>query len=138
MRIVIDVDVVLVNMDEQTAYCSDGVTRGRLRMGSGRSPEALAAAELRALGYVEGGNLAIEYRWSEGNLARLPGLARELVQDGVEIILAGGSTGAQAARDATSLIPIIAAGAGDLVELPAQLQQVDPAQPLLEAERRLA
>jgi ABC-type uncharacterized transport system substrate-binding protein len=72
---------------------------------------------LRALGYIEGGNVTIEYRWAEGNLARLPELARQLVQQQVEIILAGGSTGAQAAKNATSVIPIIAAGTGDLVEL---------------------
>jgi putative ABC transport system substrate-binding protein len=50
-------------------------------------------------------------------LARLPELASQLVQQQVEIILAGGSTGAQAAKNATSVIPIIAAGTGDLVEL---------------------
>jgi putative tryptophan/tyrosine transport system substrate-binding protein len=72
---------------------------------------------LRALGYIEGGNVTIEYRWAEGNLARLPELASQLVQEQVEIILAGGSTGAQAAKNATSVIPIIAAGTGDLVEL---------------------
>src|SRR6266511_3472799 len=62
---------------------------------------------LRALGYIEGGNFTIEYRWAEGNLTRLPELANQLVQQQVEIILAGGSTGAQAAKDATSVIPII-------------------------------
>jgi ABC-type uncharacterized transport system substrate-binding protein len=72
---------------------------------------------LRALGYIEGGNVTIEYRWAEGNLGRLPELANQLVQQQVEIILAGGSTGAQAAKNATSVIPIVAAGTGDLVEL---------------------
>jgi putative ABC transport system substrate-binding protein len=72
---------------------------------------------LRSLGYFEGKNVTIEYRWAEGNLDRLPELARQLVQQQVEVILAGGSTGAQAAKDATSVIPIIAAGTGDLVEL---------------------
>src|SRR5262245_22991061 len=51
---------------------------------------------LRSLGYIEGGNVSIEYRWAEGNLGRLPELANQLVQQQVEIILAGGSTGAQA------------------------------------------
>ena len=41
---------------------------------------------LRALGYIEGGNVTIEYRWAEGNLARLPELANQLVQQQVEII----------------------------------------------------
>ena len=72
---------------------------------------------LKALGYVEGQNISIEYRWAEGNTARLPGLANELVHEKVDIILAGGTVVAEAAKHATSLIPIIAAGVADLVEL---------------------
>jgi putative ABC transport system substrate-binding protein len=72
---------------------------------------------LRELGYVEGRNVTIEYRWAEGNPARLPELANQLVQQRVDIILAGGSIGARAAKDATSVVPIVTAGAGDLVEL---------------------
>ena len=72
---------------------------------------------LRTLGYIEGGNLTIEYRWAEGNLGRLSELARQLVQRQVDVVLAGGSTGAQAAKVATSVIPIVAAGTGDLLEL---------------------
>ena len=72
---------------------------------------------LKASGYVEGQNISIEYRWSEGNVARLPKLANELVEQKVDVILAGGSLGAEAAKHATSQIPIVAAGVGDLVEL---------------------
>jgi putative ABC transport system substrate-binding protein len=72
---------------------------------------------LKALNYIEGQNIVIEYRWAEGNVGRLPGLANELVQQKVDIILAGGALGAEAAKHATSVIPIIAAGVGDLVEL---------------------
>jgi putative ABC transport system substrate-binding protein len=72
---------------------------------------------LRGLNYVEGRNIAIEYRWAQGNVSKLPALANELVQQKVEIILAGGSLGAQAAKDATQVIPIVAAGISDLVEL---------------------
>jgi putative tryptophan/tyrosine transport system substrate-binding protein len=54
---------------------------------------------------------------AEGNVARLPELANDLVQQKVDIILAGGSVGAEAAKRATSSIPIVAAGVGDLVEL---------------------
>jgi putative ABC transport system substrate-binding protein len=71
---------------------------------------------LRALNYIEGKSIAIEYRWAEGVVGRLPELARDLVREKVDIILAGGTIGAQAARDATQTIPIVAAGAGDLVE----------------------
>jgi putative ABC transport system substrate-binding protein len=70
---------------------------------------------LRALGYVEGRNVTIEYKWAEGDPARLPNLADELVRQNVDVIVAGGSIGAQAAKNATSLIPIVAAGTGDLV-----------------------
>jgi putative ABC transport system substrate-binding protein len=72
---------------------------------------------LRALNYVEGQNINIEYRWAEGNLAKLPELAKELVDLKVDIILAGGSSGAEAAMHATSVIPIVSAGATDLVQL---------------------
>jgi putative ABC transport system substrate-binding protein len=72
---------------------------------------------LKALGHVEGQNVSIEYRWAEGNAAWLPELAKDLVHQKVDIILAGGSVGAEAAKHATSLIPIVAAGTGDLVEL---------------------
>jgi putative ABC transport system substrate-binding protein len=72
---------------------------------------------LRALGYVEGRNVTIEYKWAEGDPARLPNLADELVRQNVDVIVAGGSIGAQAAKNATSLIPIVAAGTADLVEL---------------------
>jgi putative ABC transport system substrate-binding protein len=72
---------------------------------------------LKALNYTEGQNIRIEYRWAEGNVARLPELANELVQQKVNVIIAGGALGAEAAKHATSVIPIIAVGVGDLAEL---------------------
>jgi putative ABC transport system substrate-binding protein len=72
---------------------------------------------LTKAGYLEGQNIKIEYRWAEGNVGRLPELARDLVHQQVDVILAGGSVGAEAAKRATSTIPIVAAGIGDLVEL---------------------
>ena len=72
---------------------------------------------MKAIGYIEGQNVEIEKRWAEGNVTRLPELAYELVEQKVDVILAGGSVGAEAAKRATSLIPIVAAGVGDLVEL---------------------
>jgi putative ABC transport system substrate-binding protein len=72
---------------------------------------------LKALNYIEGQNIIIEYRWAEGNVARLPKLANELVQQKVDVIVAGGALGAEAAKRATSVIPIVAAGVGDLAEL---------------------
>ena len=68
---------------------------------------------LRDLGYVEGKSIVIEYRWAEGKLDRLPGLAAELVRLNVDVIVAGGSTSTGAARKATSTIPIVMAQVND-------------------------
>src|SRR5262245_15563969 len=70
---------------------------------------------LRALGWVEGQNLAIEFRQAEGRLDRLPALAAELVQLPVDVIFATGSEAFYAAKDATTTIPIVFQGLGDLV-----------------------
>ncbi len=72
---------------------------------------------LHNLGYTEGQNITIEYRWAEGNLERLPGLLFDLVQQKVDVILAGGTPVAVAAKNATRLIPIVMAGVGDPAEL---------------------
>ena len=67
---------------------------------------------LRELGYIEGQNIAIEYRYAEGKLDRYPELAAELVRLKVDIILVtGGSAMVRAARNATKTIPIVMAGA---------------------------
>jgi putative ABC transport system substrate-binding protein len=71
---------------------------------------------LRQLGYEEGNNIVIESRYAEGNLDRLPELARELVEQKPDVIVVGGTRVAVATKRATSTIPIVVAGAGDLVE----------------------
>jgi len=71
---------------------------------------------MRELGYVEGRDVVIEARWAEGDIAKLPGLAKELTQMEVDIIVAGGTFAVQAAKAATSVIPIVAAGVADLAE----------------------
>jgi putative ABC transport system substrate-binding protein len=70
---------------------------------------------LRELGYVEGKNILIEYRWAEGKDDRYVPLAAELVSLGVDAIVTQGTQATLAAKQATSTIPIIVGGAGDLV-----------------------
>ena len=70
---------------------------------------------LRELGYVEGRNLVLEYRWAERKLDRLPALATELVGLKVDIIVTHGSPGSRAAQQATTTIPIVIAVVGDPV-----------------------
>ena len=62
---------------------------------------------LRELGWVEGQNVVIEYRWAEGDLERLPGLAQDLVRRNVDVIVAPAASAALAAKHATSTIPIV-------------------------------
>jgi putative ABC transport system substrate-binding protein len=62
---------------------------------------------LRDWGWIEGQTLVIEYRWAEGKPERLPALAAELVQLGSDVIVVAGIQGIEAARRATSSVPIV-------------------------------
>ena len=89
---------------------------GLLRDGSPPDPNVEAFRQgLRELGYVEGQNIAIEYRWAEGKRDRLPGLAAELVALKVDLIVTAGTTVTRAAKQATGTIPIVMAAIGDPV-----------------------
>ena len=71
------------------------------------SPSALKSQleGLRELGYVEGRNITIEWRWAEEKYERLPELAGELVRLKVDVLLANGTDGTRAAKEATANIP---------------------------------
>ncbi len=71
--------------------------------------------ELRKLGWIEGKNIAIEYRFAEQKLERLPELAAELVRLKVDLIVVGGPAPAITAKEATTTIPIVMANVGDPV-----------------------
>ena len=88
----------------------------------GQSPESSPAIlglrqGLSELGYVEGQNIAIEWRWARGNDERFPDLAAELVRLKVDIIVAATAPGAQAAQRATKTIPIVMGFVNDPVAL---------------------
>jgi ABC-type uncharacterized transport system substrate-binding protein len=68
---------------------------------------------LRELGWIEGRTVTIEYRWGEGRAERFTEIAAELVRLKVDVILAGGTEAAVAAKHATSVIPIVFPSAGD-------------------------
>ncbi len=73
--------------------------------------------KLHELGWFEGSNLVIEYRWAEGDVARLPELAAELIRDNVDLIVAPAGSAAVAAKQATSSIPIVMIFPSDPVQL---------------------
>jgi putative ABC transport system substrate-binding protein len=70
---------------------------------------------LHDLGYVEGKNIVIEYRWSEGKYDRLPDLTAELVHLGIDILVTYGTPATRAAKQATTTVPIVMEVSGDAI-----------------------
>jgi ABC-type uncharacterized transport system substrate-binding protein len=68
---------------------------------------------LRELGYEEGRNIAIEYRWAEGNYDRFPMLAAELIATKVDAIVTAGTPAALAVKSATTTVPLVMVAVGD-------------------------
>ena len=93
---------------------------GFLGVTSASTPGALRRVEafragLRALGYVEGADVVVEFRWADGDTGRLARLARELVLLPVDVLVTQGSSGTRAAKDVTSTIPIVMMAVGDAI-----------------------
>jgi ABC-type uncharacterized transport system substrate-binding protein len=72
---------------------------------------------LRELGYVEGQNVLLEVRWTDGKSERLPELAEEFIRLQVDVIVTHGMLGARAATTATTTIPIVATGVADMMRV---------------------
>ena len=81
---------------------------GRPEFASSSGPMEALRQGLRDLGWVEGRTITFEPRWDEGRPERWPELAADLVRRQVDVIFAGTTAGAVAARDATREIPIVA------------------------------
>jgi len=88
---------------------------GFLSLSSGPTPTMDIAPGLRELGWIEGQNIAVEYRWAAGREDQLPTLAAELVRLKVDVIMTSSGLAAQAAKRATATIPIVATFVADPV-----------------------
>jgi len=98
---------------EQTLYRIGLVSPGSV---SSMAPRVEALKNgLRDLGYVEGQNITIEYRWGDGKDEQVPGLVSDLMNRKVDMFLTHGVLATRAARDATATIPIVCFDCGDLV-----------------------
>ena len=87
---------------------------GVLDVASTRADRAEALrAGLRDLGYVEGKNIIVEYRWAQGKYELLPGMAADLLLHKVDVIVAYGTAAIQAAQKATTTVPIVMAATAD-------------------------
>ena len=88
---------------------------GFLSLASGPTPTTDISPGLRELGWIEGQNIAVEYRWAAGREDQLPVLAAELVRLKVDVIVTSSGLAAQAAKRATATIPIVATFVADPV-----------------------
>ena len=89
---------------------------GYLDYGAATDKDEAFFEGLRSLGWIEGQSIAIEYRWAEGRLERLPALAKDLVALHVDLIVTRAATAIRAAKNATATIPIVMVRGADAVE----------------------
>lgn len=95
---------------------ADHARIGLLVVAERPKPVAAFRRALKELGYIEGKNLVIEYRSARGKTKRLPSLARELIEQKVDIIVTHSTPGIRAVRNATTSIPIVMASVGNAVD----------------------
>ena len=96
----------LARAQQATKVARIGFLAAPTRTGMAHLTEAFLQG-LRELGYIEGQNIVIEYRWADGNFERLPELAAELVRLKVDVIVAAVTQASLAAKNATGTIPIV-------------------------------
>src|SRR4030095_5561652 len=106
----------LAEAQQQAKIPKIGWLQARSPSGPGGGPEAFLP-EFRKLGYVEGKNIAFEYRFADDKYDRLPTLADELVRLKVDVFVTPATTGALALKNATRTIPIVFLGVSDPVAL---------------------
>jgi putative ABC transport system substrate-binding protein len=103
------------------ANAQDSKKVRRIGLLTAGSPSTMAARTeafrqgLHELGYVEGKNIVIEYRYAEGKRERWPDLASEMVRLKPDVIVVGGTGLTRSVKEATSTIPVVVGGAGDLI-----------------------
>lgn len=117
LRVTIGLGVLILSTiaaDAQQPPKAARISYLSLRSGPGALEEAFLQG-LRERGYVEDQNVVIEYRWATGRTDRLPDLAEELVRLKMDVIVTSAVPVTQAARNATSGIPIVMAAVGALV-----------------------
>src|SRR5262245_38809368 len=122
LRLVLTVVILAASPAAEAQPATKVYRIGYLSQGSGSGAASLRPFEgfrqgLRELGWVEGQNIVIEYRYAEGRLDRLPGLASELVQLKVDLIVASPTGAALAAQNASRAIPIVGMTLAEPVEL---------------------
>jgi putative ABC transport system substrate-binding protein len=105
---------VIAEAQQPTKVPRIGYLTGNFPSAIGTRTEAFRQG-LRDLGYVEGKDIVIEYRYAEGKLERLPTLASELVRLKVDVIVTGGPAATRPAKEATATIPIVMAQVNDPV-----------------------
>jgi ABC-type uncharacterized transport system substrate-binding protein len=107
LAVVLTISLVLAPLTAEAQQLPKTARIGFLSLSSGPTPTMDISPGLRELGWIEGQNIAVEYRWAANREDQLPVLAAELVRLKVDIIVTSTTPAAQAAKRATTTIPIV-------------------------------